>query len=93
MQIANRQKADHLDGAALRHAGGHGLGLRIHEFPFSRDKTATLKRSVVVTVEPGLYYPSKGMGCRLEDTVYMRPDGSVELLADFPHDLVIPMDA
>ena len=75
------------------HGVGHGLGLRIHEFPFSKDKTATLKRGVVVTIEPGLYYPSKGMGCRFEDTVYMRPDGTVELLADFPHDLVVPMDA
>lgn len=74
------------------HGVGHGLGLRIHEFPFSRGKDAILKRGVVVTIEPGLYYPSKGMGCRIEDTVYVRPDGTVEVLADFPHDLVIPMD-
>ena len=45
----------------------------------------------VVTIEPGLYYPSKGMGCRLEDSVAVMPDGSFEILADYPLDLVIPV--
>ena len=31
----------------------------------------------VVTIEPGLYYPERGLGVRLEDTVWMRPDGKV----------------
>jgi Xaa-Pro aminopeptidase len=45
----------------------------------------------VFTIEPGLYYPSRGMGVRLEDTYYTRPDGTFEVLADYPYDLVIPM--
>jgi Xaa-Pro aminopeptidase len=44
---------------------------------------------MVMTVEPGLYYPERMMGVRLEDTVWMRPDGQVELLADYPLDLVL----
>ncbi len=75
------------------HGVGHGLGLRIHEYPFARGKDAILKSGVVVTIEPGLYYPSKGMGCRLEDTIYVHPDGKIEVLAEYPHDLVVPMDA
>ena len=29
------------------------------------------------TVEPGLYYPSRGIGIRIEDVVYARPDGTI----------------
>jgi len=76
------------------HSVGHGLGLNVHERPwFGRGATEedVLAPGVVVTIEPGLYYPNRGMGCRLEDTVYVRPDGIMEILAEFPHDLVLPM--
>jgi Xaa-Pro aminopeptidase len=71
------------------HGLGHGLGLNIHEQPFSRQKEATLKPGVVVTIEPGLYYPDKDMGCRIEDTIYVHDDGEIEILADYPYDLVL----
>lgn len=74
------------------HSIGHGLGVNIHEHPFSRGES-TLRPGVVVTIEPGLYYPSQNMGCRIEDTVYVAPDGSIEVLADFPHDLVVPIES
>jgi Xaa-Pro aminopeptidase len=45
----------------------------------------------VVTIEPGLYYPDRGLGCRLEDTVWVRPDGAMEVLAEYPMDLVLPV--
>jgi Xaa-Pro aminopeptidase len=76
------------------HSIGHGLGLEIHENPFSGITSAEndiLKTGVVFTVEPGLYYPSKGMGVRIEDTVYLNPEGQFEIMADFPYDLVLPM--
>lgn len=76
------------------HSIGHGLGLDVHENPFS-GITATesdiLIPGVVFTIEPGLYYPSKGMGVRIEDTVYLNPKGQFEILADYPYDLVLPM--
>ena len=76
------------------HSLGHGLGLHVHERPWS-GSTATKEDifapGVVVTIEPGLCYPEKGMGCRLEDTVWVPPDGEMEILADFPLDLVIPI--
>lgn len=73
------------------HGLGHGLGLNIHEMPSSRDPKSTLKPGVVVTIEPGLYYPARGMGCRLEDTIYIHPDGRIERLAEYPLDLVLKM--
>ena len=76
------------------HSLGHGLGLNVHERPWS-GLTATddniLKPGVVVTVEPGLYYPEKGMGVRIEDSVWVRPDGKVEILAEHPYDFVLEM--
>jgi Xaa-Pro aminopeptidase len=76
------------------HSLGHGLGLNVHERPwFGRNASPEdrLDPGSVVTIEPGLYYPERGLGVRLEDTVWMRPDGKPELLADFSLDLVLPM--
>lgn len=75
------------------HSLGHGVGLNIHEYPriSSNFKEDRLSPGSVVTIEPGLYYPEKGMGVRLEDTVWMRPDGGVEILVPYPYDLVLPI--
>ena len=81
-----------LDGYV--HSLGHGVGLNIHERPWSRltaDPDNILKPGVVITIEPGLYYPDKGMGFRIEDTYWVRPDGKIELLAEYPYDFVLPM--
>ena len=76
------------------HSLGHGLGLNVHERPSSRHTASDdniLKPGVVITIEPGLYYPTKGMGFRIEDTYWVRPDGNFELLADYPYDFVLEM--
>jgi Xaa-Pro aminopeptidase len=76
------------------HSLGHGVGLNIHEKPFSgsnAEPTDTLAPGAVFTLEPGLYYPDRGMGVRIEDTYWITPDGKFERLADFPVDLILPM--
>jgi Xaa-Pro aminopeptidase len=75
------------------HSLGHGVGLYIHEYPrFSSSvKEDRLSSGSVVTIEPGLYYPERGLGVRLEDTVWVRPDGEIEILAEYPLDLVLPL--
>jgi len=81
-----------LDGYV--HSLGHGVGLNIHERPWSSllaTEDNLLKPGVVVSIEPGLYYPEKGMGMRIEDTYWVRPDGKFELLAEYPYDFVLPM--
>ncbi len=76
------------------HSLGHGLGLNVHERPWSRHTSPDdniLKPGVVITIEPGLYYPEKGMGVRIEDSYWVRPDGRMELLAEYPYDFVLTM--
>ena len=76
------------------HGLGHGVGLYIHERPFfslTPGREDLLPSGAVVTVEPGLYYPERGLGMRLEDTYWVRPDGKPEVLAEYPLDLVLPV--
>jgi len=76
------------------HSLGHGLGLNVHERPWSRHTTPDgnlLRPCVIFTIEPGLYYPEKGMGVRIEDSYWVSPDGHIELLAEYPYDFVLPM--
>jgi Xaa-Pro aminopeptidase len=76
------------------HTVGHGVGLAVHEKPFSGMGASTLdilQPGVVFTIEPGLYYPSRKMGVRLEDTLYATNKGEFKIFADYPLDLVIPI--
>ncbi len=76
------------------HSLGHGIGLNVHERPWSgltSDDDDRLVPGAVFTLEPGLYYPERGMGVRLENSLWVRPDGKIELLADYPMDLVLPV--
>jgi len=76
------------------HSLGHGIGLNVHERPWSgisSDDKDCLLPGTVFTLEPGLYYPAKGMGVRLENSLWVQPDGKIEILADYPMDLVLPV--
>jgi len=60
------------------HSTGHGIGLDIHENPRVSTAKNKLKANHVITVEPGLYYPTIG-SCRIEDVFAVRKDGSEKL--------------
>ena len=57
-----------------RHGTGHGVGLDIHESPRIGRSGDILQIGDVVTIEPGLYYPSLG-GIRIEDTIAITKQG------------------
>lgn len=76
------------------HSLGHGIGLDIHEEPrltSGASGDTLLAPGHVFSVEPGLYYPEKGYGVRVEDSVAFSEAGELILLTHYPHDLVIPM--
>jgi Xaa-Pro aminopeptidase len=73
------------------HGLGHGVGLDIHESPRLSHEPTNMQRLLpgsVFTFEPGLYYPGRGLGVRIENTLWARPGGGIEPLAEFPEDLV-----
>jgi Xaa-Pro aminopeptidase len=78
------------------HGLGHGVGLAVHEGPRlggPPTNTARLTPGHVVSVEPGLYYPSRGLGVRIEDLVAVRADGGIENLTPAPYELEVPLHA
>lgn len=61
--------------AAFTHGLGHGVGLETHEAPSLNPRCDTVLRpGMVVTVEPGLYYPEWG-GVRREFMVLVEEEG------------------
>ncbi len=61
--------------SAFTHSLGHGVGLEVHEAPrLSRRSDTVLKPGMIVTVEPGLYYPDYG-GARWEHMALITEDG------------------
>jgi Xaa-Pro aminopeptidase len=76
------------------HDLGHGIGLEVHEqllFSAQPGRDDVITPGAVFTLEPGLYYPEKGYGVRLEDVYYCSPDGHFECLTPFPKELIIPI--
>lgn len=76
------------------HGLGHGIGLAVHEEPFFTDKpsnTSILQPGHIFTLEPGVYYPERGFGVRLEDVIWIDPEGGIQNLTDYPKELVVPM--
>lgn len=72
------------------HGTGHSLGLSVHESPaFNSRSQRTLESGMVMTVEPGLYYPKLG-GVRIEDVVIFSPKGQKQNITRFTKKTFIP---
>lgn len=68
------------------HSLGHGIGLSVHEAPtVGRRAKDLLEPGMVVTVEPGLYYPAQG-GIRIEDMALVSEAGA-KVLTDLEKDI------
>ena len=62
-------------GRYFTHSTGHGVGLEIHESPrIAAGQKEFLKPGMVITIEPGVYFPGK-WGIRIEDMVAVTESG------------------
>jgi Xaa-Pro aminopeptidase len=82
-RFPTRRRGGHMEG--FFHGTGHGVGLEIHEQPRFSVRPDPIRAGMVMTVEPGLYYPAWG-GIRLEDLVVVTKTGHRNLTR-FPRQL------
>jgi Xaa-Pro aminopeptidase len=62
-------------GRYFTHSTGHGVGLEIHESPrVAGGQSEILQPGMVITIEPGVYFPGK-WGVRIEDMVVVTAGG------------------
>jgi len=72
---------------AFSHSTGHGVGLDIHESPrLGAGQKTKLQPGMVVTIEPGVYWPGK-FGLRIEDMVAVTRTGG-QVLTPAPKALI-----
>ncbi len=72
---------------AFSHSTGHGVGLEIHESPrVGAGQKTRLQPGMVVTIEPGVYWPGK-FGIRIEDMVGVTKTGC-QVLTPAPKALI-----
>jgi Xaa-Pro aminopeptidase len=72
---------------AFLHGLGHGIGLETHEAPILREFRQPLEAGMVITLEPGVYFPGE-LGVRIEDTVLVT-DAGARRLTDAPRELLV----
>jgi Xaa-Pro aminopeptidase len=88
-------RSDPKTNSGYVHTLAHGLGLQVHEAPRFDDvlgNEARLEPGVVVTIEPGVYYPERGYGVRIEDAVWLNPETlKFEVLSRYHKNLVLPV--
>ncbi|MBI5754022.1 aminopeptidase P family protein [Candidatus Peregrinibacteria bacterium] len=80
---ADKLSRDMIDQAGYKeqygHAGGHGIGLDIHEIPsLASSYKGPLPENSIVTVEPGIYLEGD-FGVRIEDMILVTKTGNRNL--------------
>jgi Xaa-Pro aminopeptidase len=81
--VSEVMKKKGLDPRGQRGGIGHYVGMCVHDV----GPHGPLREGMVFAIEPGLYYPEKNIGIRIEDTVLITKDGCEVLSRDVPKEI------
>jgi len=81
--VSETMKKKGLDPRGQRGGIGHYVGMCVHDV----GPRGPLREGMVFAIEPGLYYPEKNIGIRIEDTVLITKDGCEVLTKDVPKEI------
>jgi Xaa-Pro aminopeptidase len=81
--VAEKMKEMGIKTRGQRGGIGHGVGMATHDV----GPVSPLREGMVFAIEPGLYYPEKNLGIRIEDTVLITKDGCEVLTKDVPKEI------
>ncbi|MEN6476005.1 MAG: aminopeptidase P family protein [Syntrophaceae bacterium] len=86
--LARSHLSEHGLGAFFGHGLGHGVGREVHEAPSVSSRSEdVLAQGMVITIEPGVYFPGK-FGIRLEDC-FVITDNSCQALTNMAKGAII----
>ena len=80
--VKNEDPANRAYRKYLYHGISHHLGVDVHDLGPSMYKP--LPVDAVVTVEPGIYIEEEQMGIRIENNIWVRESGNIDLMKNIP---------
>lgn len=82
--VAEVMRKKGLDSRGQRGGIGHYVGMATHDVG---PRGIPLEEGMVFAIEPGLYYPEKELGIRVEDTILITKDGCEVLTKGVPKEI------
>lgn len=82
--VKNVMSQKGMDSRGLKGGFGHYVGMATHD---AGPRIERLEEGMVFAIEPGLYYPEKDLGIRIEDTVLITKDGCEVLTKGVPKEI------
>lgn len=79
--IKNEDKDNRAYRKYLYHGISHHLGVDIHDLG---TRVYPVKEGMLFTVEPGIYIEEEQMGIRIENNIWIRKNGNVDLMKNIP---------
>lgn len=79
--VKNQDKKHPAYRKYLYHGISHHLGVDVHDLG---DTLSPIKENMLFTVEPGIYIAEEKMGVRIENNVWIKKRGNVDLMKKIP---------